>query len=144
MSNKIIILVVEGTKLYKCIKCGEMSKRRYNTERHFRRFHENIYPGKTCCGTTFCTKSDFYDHKEKTHNEKRKYTKGQNQSISESDEVEQEDTIIKSDMEISETRNNNELGLLPIKKYFLHKWQKNSFYKMENNRAPLTNMENME
>lgn len=53
MNNNINIISIEGITMYTCKKCDEMSKRRYNMERHFRRFHETILPGKTCCGKYF-------------------------------------------------------------------------------------------
>ncbi|KYN19345.1 hypothetical protein ALC57_08318, partial [Trachymyrmex cornetzi] len=261
MNNNIDIISIEGITMYMCKKCDEMSKRRYNMERHFTRFHETILPEKTCCTLqhilcndlessvqspkvfglskphiTFATKSDFYKHKEKiheqkytkgryqnfsktkqdthcitvftkrdlykrkkknekkkihekeeyakgqnrktskiessevgtffttnnfyeekkeeeeNHNEKKKYTKGQNRKTSKtkSFEVEQRETLIDTQMEFSETQNNNKnLRLLyenlnAPKKQFLYKWQKNSSYQLhtKSRRAPLMNMEN--
>ncbi|KAL6261189.1 hypothetical protein P5V15_008713 [Pogonomyrmex californicus] len=71
--TKVEVIIDDENKLYKCLKCNEISKRRYNAERHYKRFHENTFPKKICCGTIFPTKGDFYVHKEIAHNEKRKY-----------------------------------------------------------------------
>lgn len=48
--KKIEIVAVEGSKMYKCQKCSQISKRRYNMERHYIRFHEKMIFSKTCCG----------------------------------------------------------------------------------------------
>ncbi|XP_071555381.1 uncharacterized protein [Temnothorax nylanderi] len=117
MSNRVEIFTVNGDKMYKCEKCGEMSKRRFNVERHYRRFHEKIKPQKTCCGFTFYTKSDFYNHRQKIHEEKKKYTK-----------------------EYKKIQNKNDISRSPIeklnapKKGFLSRWQKDS-YKCKNRRS---------
>ncbi|XP_036149818.1 uncharacterized protein LOC118647932 [Monomorium pharaonis] len=125
-------VVIDGEKWQKCNKCGLISRRRYNTERHYKRFHDLIIPGKTCCNITFYTKGDFNCHKQDIHGEKKKHTKDQ------------------------ETQNDNEISQLlhedcctknAPKKHFLSKWReniysRNSFYQAEN-RLPLTNMENI-
>lgn len=51
MSNKKVEIIItgQGHKKYKCQKCGQTSKRRFNLERHYTRFHEQIIL-KTCCG----------------------------------------------------------------------------------------------
>ncbi|XP_024874232.1 uncharacterized protein LOC112456130 [Temnothorax curvispinosus] len=145
MSNKVEIFKVNGDKMYKCQKCGEMSKRRFNVERHYRRFHEKIKPQKTCCDKIFYTKSDFYNHRHKIHEEKKKYTKEyksiQNQRTSKFQcpavpKVEQPNT-----KEILvEIQNKTDISRSPIeklnapKKGFLSRWQKDS-YKCKNRRS---------
>ncbi|KYN08658.1 hypothetical protein ALC62_00329 [Cyphomyrmex costatus] len=108
MNDNIKTIFIEGMTMYTCKKCDEVSKRRYNMERHFRRFHETITPGKTCCDSlyfyktkkikirqigvtnrghsairhvTFSTKSEFYKHREKIHKQKM-YMKGPYQNAS--------------------------------------------------------------
>jgi len=81
----------------------------------------------------FFTKSDFYKHKEKVHDEKKKYTKEQNRTSSKQRTTETYAKI-----------QNNEVSLLTCersapKKYLLNKWQNNSLQLMG---APLTNMQN--
>ncbi|XP_011866212.1 PREDICTED: uncharacterized protein LOC105561117 isoform X2 [Vollenhovia emeryi] len=86
MPNQMEITTTpDGIKMYKCRKCSEISKRRYNLMRHFIRFHEKIMPRKSCCSIIFDTKSDFYKHKEEIHDEKKKYTKEQNQTSKQDD-----------------------------------------------------------
>lgn len=58
-------------------------------------------------GTTFCFKSDFYKHREEVHDEKKKYTRRQDQEIF----IEQQDAV---NDEISERvleTQNNEISL---------------------------------
>jgi len=82
----------------------------------------------------FFTKSDFYEHKETVHNEKKKYIKEQNRTISSKQQTTKTYAKIQ----------NNEISLLTCeklsapKKYLLNKWQNNSLRLG----APLTNMQN--
>jgi len=86
----------------------------------------------------FFTKSDFYKHKEKVHDEKKKYTKEQNRTISFKQQITKTYAKIQNNFQ-------EEVSLLTCeklsapKKLFLHKWQNNSLRLM---RAPLTNMQN--
>ncbi|XP_025990430.1 uncharacterized protein LOC113003768 [Solenopsis invicta] len=117
MSNEVM---VGDEKMQKCPKCSLMSRRKFNMERHYKRFHEKTFPKKICCGITFSTKGDFNLHKQEVHGEKKKYANEQNQ--------------MQSENEVPQLLLEN---LNPPKKHFLLKWQEKSSIEAEN-RTPLT------
>lgn len=49
MCSKVEVTKMQNGKIYKCQKCFLTSKRRYNVERHYQRFHEKMSL-KICCG----------------------------------------------------------------------------------------------
>jgi len=89
---------------------------------------------------TFYTKSDFYIHRQKIHDDKKKYTKKLNKNIS---KIKQQDTTEFS-VGFSKIQNNNKISRLDDrsrvpKKTFLYKWQKDS---SQENPEPSTNNTN--
>ncbi|KAL0105197.1 hypothetical protein PUN28_016682 [Cardiocondyla obscurior] len=150
MSQPTIPITVSGMKMYKCTvkKCSHMSKRRFNSTRHYERFHSTKYfKQKVCCGRIFDVKFDFYQHKEKIHDEKKKYVKEQSENT-----FQQENAAIEFFMKFPSEENNNKTSQLPSynssapKKHFLSKWQRifSSEIKVESGRSPLRNIENVE
>lgn len=115
-------------------------------------FYEIIFSGKT-----FYIKSEFYDHKEKTHGEKKRYAKKEKFSVNKEENSSsfEEETAIEQKTEnpcreFSKTQANNEFspvceklnvrGQAP-KKYFLSQWKTNSEI-LQLKRQPFTNIEN--
>ncbi|KAM0726109.1 hypothetical protein ACS0PU_008190 [Formica fusca] len=80
----IVKIKVEDKSSYRCVICGNIYPRRFNAERHYKRFHETTQ-ARRCCDETFYTKSDYYDHKKNMHNERKRYGRGWKEETQSSD-----------------------------------------------------------
>lgn len=49
----IVKIKVEDKSSYRCVICGNIYPRRFNAERHYKRFHETTQ-ARRCCGKEIC------------------------------------------------------------------------------------------
>ncbi|XP_029173191.1 probable serine/threonine-protein kinase DDB_G0278509 [Nylanderia fulva] len=126
-----------------------MYPRRFNAERHYKRFHETTQTRK-CCDEIFHTKSEYYDHKENVHNERKRYGrkwKEETQSLDSSIECntvtinESEDSALHVLSHMQKTKIQTSLPVETAKRTSKRRTNTNTTHHAQNN---IENLENIE